>query len=232
MKTTLIALACLTALTAHATNYPPTPTTTNQAGAIAGAAALSRSSVRNTSTTTSAGGAGGSATGGAASITGLMNMQGATLGGGGAGGAGGFVGEGAGALNLSGARIGGGDTNVPKQTPPSYAPAASMPVLSCRPTFGLGLAGSSASGSGGLPWFTNDAICLHKKRDDTMQAANARRPGTFTQDDFLRNDCTVEGMPETSACKDLAARDSRKSASSEGVGFASPVASTSLQLLP
>lgn len=227
MKTSILALSLIAAsFSSYGTTKPPATTTapSAQAGAIAGAAALSssRSSVRSTTTST--------ATGGAASITGLMNMQGATLGGGGAGGAGGFVGEGAGALNLSGARIGSGDTNVPKQTPPSYAPAASMPVLSCRPTFGLGLAGSGASGSGGLPWFTNDAICLHKKRDDTMQAANARRARTFTDDDFLRNDCTVEGMADTSACKDLATRDSKKTTASEGVGFASPVAS--LQLLP
>lgn len=220
MKTTLISLACLTALSAHATNYPPTPTTTNQAGAIAGAAALSRSSVRNTSTTTSAGGAGGSATGGAASITGQMNMQGATLGGGGAGGSLGNVT--AGGVHLAGARI-GSDVTMERSAPSIYGATPTQPTQPCaRPGFSIG--GSSKDGSGLLSIPTGtDVTC----RVDNALTIMSRNPALFTAEDRLRVSCKQEDIAETATCKALAERDAKNSA-----GTTQAVTSASLQLLP
>lgn len=107
-------------------------------------------------------------------------------------------------LDVSGAKF-GGDVVYPKQVPPAYAPSTSQPPTSCRLTMGAGGSDDRVSMSFGFP-IGNDAVCLHKKKDSLMRDANVRKPGTFSDDDFLRNDCTVEGMDQTKACKELAKR--------------------------
>lgn len=204
MKKTLITLAILAACGASIAggSHNPTPTPTTPATTVQGGAGGKGTGVGIAAAQSLAFGAGGA--GGAGGLGG--NGFGGT-GMGGLGGTGGSVGNlTAGGVDLSGARIGSGDVNVPRQTPPSYAPPASTPPTSCRLTMGGGGADDKVSLSLGFP-IGNDAVCLHKKRDALMQAANARKPSTFSQDDFLRNDCTVEGMADTSACKALAQKD-------------------------
>lgn len=201
MKTTIIALACFAALTAHATTKPPvttpTPSATAQAGAIAGAAALSasRSSVRSNTTST--------ATGGSASITGLMNMQGATLGGGGAGGSLGNVT--AGGVDLAGARI-GSDVTLERSAPSIYGATPTQPTQPCaRPGFSIG--GSSKDGSGliSIPTGT-DVTC----RVDNALTIMSRNPSLFTADDRLRVSCKQEDIAETPTCKALVEREAKR----------------------
>jgi hypothetical protein len=100
----------------------------------------------------------------------------------------------------------GGDTYYPRQTPPAYAPNGDKPPTSCRLFIGVGGSAPGGAASGGIP-IGNDALCLHEKRDITMRQANLRSPGTFGPDDFLRNDCTIEGMGDTAACRQLKERN-------------------------
>lgn len=104
-------------------------------------------------------------------------------------------------LDLQGAKF-GGDIYYPRQTPPAYAPQGDKPPTSCRLFIGGGASSAGGAASGAIP-IGNDAICLHEKRDVTMRQANKRRAGTFSEEDFLRNDCTIEGMSDTKACKEL-----------------------------
>lgn len=130
-----------------------------------------------------------------------------------------------GSVDLAGARMGNVEINTPRQTPPSFSPEARTPVsiISCRLVMGSGGATDKVSFALGIP-IGNDGLCLHAKRDGVMKSGNARRPGTFSDDDFLRNDCTVEGMAETSACKALAERDAgeRRAAVSHDVAVVAP----------
>jgi hypothetical protein len=231
-----IALLALAGAAAHATppdippghNYGGTANQhvgiTNVNAALSGsrsdARSSSRSNSRSAAAATGGSAAGGSATGGSAlggTSTSTLQLSGAQLGGG--------------YLDLSGARLGSGDTNIPRQTPPSYAPSASAPVVSCRLTMGSGGASDRYSLSLGFP-IGNDGTCLHGKRAEAMAAANARRPGAvvFSDEDFLRNDCTLEGMDTTSACKALKERDQQRE--SAPAARTSTASTASLNLLP
>lgn len=239
MRKSLFSVAVLLALAgvaAHAT--PPTVPpghnyggTANQhvgitninaalSGSRSDARSSSRSNSRSAAAATGGSATGGSATGGSAlggTSTSMLELAGAQLGGG--------------YLDLSGARLGSGDTYVPRQTPPSYAPEARTPVVSCRLTMGSGGASERYSLSLGFP-IGNDGTCLHGKRAEAMTAANARRgKAVFTEEDFLRNDCTLEGMDITDACVELAERDKQRSTRSASTS-ARTTSTASLNLLP
>jgi hypothetical protein len=221
MRKSLVSLVALMAISAAAHATPKTPTTppghayghgaptanqnthvgiTNINAALSGsrsdASAAARSNSRSASNATggvatAGGGAGGA--GGTSASSSALQLAGAQLGGG--------------YLDLSGARLGGGDTYVPRQTPPSYAPEARTPIKSCRLTMGGGGADDKVSLSLGIP-IGNDAICLHAVKEAAMLAANKRaaeanRKAPFSEEDFLRNDCTIEGMSDTRACREL-----------------------------
>ena len=173
------------------TGNPPTPgdtvpvsTSRAEARAKAMAIALSRSQSQSASTA-KGGSAKASALGGTGTATATSAPSSA-------------------AVDMTGAKF-GGDVVYPRQVPPAYAPSTSQPPTSCRLTMGAGGSDDRVSMSFGFP-IGNDAVCLHKKRDSLMRDANVRKPGTFGDDDFLRNDCTVEGMSDTKACKELAKR--------------------------
>jgi hypothetical protein len=228
-------------------NNPGAPTANQHVGItnINAAVAATRSDARSSSRSRS------SATGGAAQASGgSLNLAGASMGGAGGVGHGGTGGAATGGtVNLSlttaastmpdgylgllatGAALGG--TSYPRQTPPSYPGEARTPIKSCRLTMGGGGADDKVSLALGFP-IGNDNICLHAVRDQTMEAANRRSvKAVFTPEDFLRNDCSIEGMEATRACRELKERDQQPQRTATAPAAGNVTASAgSLQLLP
>lgn len=223
---TLIALACLTALSAHATNYPaPQPTgLTQNVGITSIAAALG----------VGQGGAGGSGGAGGTSSSSLLNsgngtgITGGTFGG--SGGAGGTIGAGAGSLNLAGASIGSPTITTPKQVGAVAGGSPPQTIGSCRVWLSVFGAKESGTGGGVIPLWRDDD-CLRGAAKAHMQRTNEQYIGTYNRDDFLRVDCKIDTLAETQACKELAAREAEVKRA-EAVLNDRPMASSSLQLLP
>lgn len=91
--------------------------------------------------------------------------------------------------------------------PPAYAPPASTPLKDCRYTIGLGFGTPNASGSGGVP-IGNGQICITETANEILNR-QAARGEKVAKDDYLINECKVEGMAETSVCKAFLARQPR-----------------------
>lgn len=98
-----------------------------------------------------------------------------------------------------------GSTTYEAAASPSFAPPAHGPLRSCRLYAGAGGASRDGSGSAGIP-IGNDQICLTDAAHELMDRLNTRRANTFSDEDYLRAACKVEGMAETRACKDLEGR--------------------------
>lgn len=80
------------------------------------------------------------------------------------------------------------------------APVYIQPFEDCRIYVSLGGSSRDGSASGGIP-LGNSAACLRKINKLQMLATNKEFPGTYTKDDFLQADCSVEGMEKMAACK-------------------------------
>lgn len=205
MKRTLFALSLLAAAFAAQATQPaptPTPTTTNNPQAYGGlglGVGIAAAAARSQSAAQAAGGA-ASAQGG----QGIGGAGGSAMGG--AGGLGGTVGNvQAGGLDMAGASIGA----VERSAPPAYAPPGSAPRLSCRLFAGLGGSNTSGALSGGIP-IGNDQICVTGAQFELMDRINQHRPATFSQDDYLRAACKVEGMGDTGACQRIQSADTKR----------------------
>lgn len=80
------------------------------------------------------------------------------------------------------------------------APVYIQPFEDCRVYVSLGGSSRDGSASGGIP-LGNSAACLRKINKLQMLATNKEFPGTYTKEDFLQADCSVEGMSAMQACK-------------------------------
>ena len=136
-----------------------------------------------------------SATGGQANATGGAGGY-ASGGNGGAASANAAGGNGAG--NSTSVTVEGSTYKEAAQT--AYAPTVMIaPVIDCHLYIGLGGSSVNGSASGGIP-IGNSAVCLRKVNKSEMAETNKLFPGTYTREDFLRSDCSVEGMKEMAAC--------------------------------
>lgn len=200
MKKSFVFLSIALAFSAaNATGKPPTqpqyPQTneynsynlhpTANAAAFAGAAALSAS--RSASNSTVSGSGNSTATGGLGGLGGTASVVAPT--------------------SVEGSPVtiqGVGNSEYKAASAPAYAPDGSAPRTSCRIFMGLGGSGRDGSLSGGIP-IGNDQTCLSGANIEFMDKVNKVKAGTFTDVDYLREACKVEGMSEATACKNLQA---------------------------
>lgn len=83
----------------------------------------------------------------------------------------------------------------------AYAPSVYVqPVINCHLYIGLGGSSVNGSASGGIP-IGQSNVCLRNVNKKEMADTNKVFPGTYTKEDFLAADCSVEGMDKMLACK-------------------------------